>query len=140
MPLFADLAAMQARFEDRDLLQLTDDDNSGTIDAARIDAALDRSDALITSYLAARYRDTASLHGHALLTDIACDYAFALLWRSDPPEWVAQRRKDAVARLRDIAAGTIKLDQGEEANAARPGQILVSTDPPRFGRDKLAGY
>lgn len=140
MPLFADLAAMQARFEERDLIQLSDPDNTGAIVASVIEEKLSSADALITSYVAARHRDTASLAGHPLLTDIACDYAFSLLWRSDPPQWVADRRKDALARLKDISSGVIKLDQGVEEAAPRPGQILVSSDPQRFSREKLKGY
>lgn len=140
MPLFADLAAMQARFEEADLVQLTDSANAGVIDAAVIDAKLASADALIISYIAARHRDTSSLGGHSLLTDIACDYAFSLLWRSDPPEWVTSRRKEALARLKDIQSGVIKLDQGEGEVAARPGQILITSDPQRFSRDKLGGY
>ena len=140
MPLFADLAAMQARFEDRDLVQLSDDDNSGTLDAARIDQVLTSADALITSYVAARHKNVASLAGHPVLTDVACDYAFALLWRSDLPDWVEKRRKAAVATLRDISSGTIKLDAGEETADPRPGAIHMTSDPQRFGRDRLKGY
>lgn len=140
MPLFADLAAMQARFEDRDLLQLSDDANNGAIDAARIDQALEAADALITSYIAARHKDVAALAGNAVLQDIACDIAFARLWRSNMPEWVKERRKDAIRSLADFAAGKIKLDGGEEEAAPRPGAIHVTSDPQRFGRDKLGGY
>jgi len=140
VPLFADLAAMQARFEERDLIQLSDEDNTGAIDADVIDAKLASADALIISYVAARHKDAGSLAGNALLTDIACDYAFSLLWRSDPPQWVADRRKDAIARLADISAGRIKLDDGTEEAAPRPGQIITSSDPQRFGRDNLQGY
>ena len=140
MPAFADLAAMQARFEHRDLLELTDDDNSGAIDQDRVDRALDSSDALITSYVARRHKDVAQFHGHALLSAIACDYAFALLWRSNMPDWVKDRQKAAVAQLKDIADGRIKLDQGSEEAAPRPGAIHVTSDPQRFGRDNLGGY
>lgn len=140
MPLFADLAAMQARFEERDLIQLSDQDDTGAIDAAAIEAKLASADALITSYVAARHKDVAGLAGNRLLTDIACDYAFALLWRSDPPEWVKDRRDAAIKQLGDIAKGTIKLDGGTEEAAARPGQILFQSDEQRFSRDKLSGY
>jgi phage gp36-like protein len=131
---------MQARFEERDLIQLSDQDNSGAIDAGVIDAKLASADAIITSYIAARHKDTAKLAGNDLLTDIACDYAFSLLWRSNPPEWVLTRRKDAIQRLRDISSGVIKLDSGSEEAKPRPGQILVTSDPQRFSRDKLDGY
>lgn len=140
MPLFADLAAMRESFEEPDLIQLSDWDNTGSIDTTRIDAKLSSADALITSYIAARHRDTASLAGNPLLTSIACDYAFSLLYRSNLPEWVKERRDAALQQLRDIAKGTIKLDQGVEEAAPRPGQILISSDAQRFSRDKLSGY
>ncbi len=140
MPLFADLAAMQARFEERDLIQLSDDDNSGGIDAARIDQCLVGADNLIKGYIAARHKNVESFAGNQLLADIACDYAFSQLWRSDPPDWVVTRRKDALKQLSDIAAGKIKLDDGQETADPRPGAIHVTSDPQRFGRDNLKGY
>ena len=131
---------MQARFEERDLIQLTDEAGSGAIDTARIDKVLASADALITSYLAARHKDTASFAGHALLTDVACDYAFALMWKSDPPEWVMQRRKLAIDNLTKLSSGVIKLDAGVEEAAARPGQILTSGPERKFDRDSLGGF
>lgn len=140
MPLYADLAAMQARYEERDLVQLTDVANAGTVDEARIDQSLAKADALIKGYVASRHGDAAALAGHPLLSDIACDLAFADLWRSDPPEFVKLRRKEAVESLKAIAAGTIKLDNGVEEVAPRPGQILTSGPDRLFGRDNLGGY
>lgn len=140
MPLFASLADMQATFEERDLIQMSDWDNTGSIDAARIETQLVKADALITSYVASRHRNVASLAGNPVLTAIACDYAFALLYRANLPEWIKERRDAAVKQLSDIAKGVIKLDQGEEVAAPRPGQILISSDAQRFSRDKLSGY
>ena len=140
MPIFADLAAKQARFETRDLLQLTDDENTGSIVPERIDAVLDSADALITGYVARRHRATVQFAGNAILRDIACDYAFYLLWRSNAPEWVLDRKKAAMKQLEQIAAGMLMLDQGEEIAEARPGQILTNTAPKQFGRDNLGGF
>ena len=140
MPIFADLAAMQARFEARDLLQLTDHENTGDIVAERIEDKLTSADALITGYVARRHRNTAQFVGNTILRDVACDYAFYLLWRSDPPEWVVERKKAALKQLEQIAAGTLMLDAGEEIAAPRPGQILTSTADKQFGRDNLGGF
>lgn len=140
MPIFADLAAMQARFEARDLLQLTDHENTGDIVAERIEDKLTSADALITGYVARRHRNTAQFAGNTILRDVACDYAFYLLWRSDPPEWVVERKKHALKQLEQIAAGTLMLDAGEETAAPRPGQILTSTADKQFGRDNLGGF
>lgn len=140
MPIFADLPAMQARFEERDLRELSDDDNSGTLDVARINLALESADALIVSYIAARHKDAAAFAGNAILTDVACDYAFARLYRSNMPDWVAERRKGVIRTLTDIAAGKIKLDGGEEIAAPRPDAINIHSDRQNFGRDNLGGY
>lgn len=140
MPLFADLAAMQARFEERELVQLTDVSQVGAIDAARIDQALAKADAIIKGYLAARHADAAGFAGHPLLSDAACDLAFADLWRSEQPEHVKQRRKEAIETLKAISGGTIKLDDGVEEAAPRPGQILTSGPDRTFSRDTLGGY
>lgn len=140
MSTFATVADMQARFEERDLIQLTDTDGAGVIDAAKIEQQLGSADAMIIGYIAARYRDTASFAGHQVLRDVACDYAFSLLWRSDLPEWVAQRRSAAIGTLTAISKGTIKLDQGEEQAVARPDAIIVSGPERNFSRDRLAGY
>ena len=72
MPVFADLAAMQARFEARDLLELSDQDGSGELDQARIDRALESADATILSHIAARHKDAAALAGNPVLTDAGC--------------------------------------------------------------------
>lgn len=140
MSIFADLAAMQARYETRDLLQLSDHDNTGAIDGARIEDKLASADAMIIGYVARRHRDTAQLAGNAILRDIACDYAFYLLWRSDAPDWVIERKKSAIRQLEQIADGKLMLDQGEETAAPRPGQIITSTADKQFGRDNLGGF
>lgn len=140
MPVFANLAAMQARFETRDLLQLSDDDNTGAIVQARIDAAIDSADATILSHIAARHSNAAELAGNPVLTDIACDIAFFRLWRSNAPEWVETRWKAAMTALRDLRDGKTKLDGGSEDAPPRPGQILTSSAPQKFGRKNLEGF
>lgn len=140
MPVFADLAAMQVRFEARDLLQLTDHENTGAIVTARIQDKLTSADALIIGYVARRHRNTAQFAGNTILRDIACDYAFYLLWRSDAPDWVIDRKKAALKQLEQIAAGTLMLDAGEETAAPRPGQILTTTAEKRFGRDNMDSF
>jgi phage gp36-like protein len=131
---------MQARFEERDLVQLTDEAGTGNIDAARVDAALTRADAMITGYVARRHKDVALLAGNQLLQDIACDLAFHELWRSDRPDHVKDRHKDAMKRLADISAGTIVLDGGQEIAEPRPDAIFSSGQPNTFGRDSLQSF
>ena len=80
-----------------------------------------RRQAGLENHVARRHRDTASLAGNAILRDIACDYAFYLLWRSDAPDWVIERKKSAIRQLEQIADGKLMLDQGEETAAPLAG-------------------
>jgi len=137
VPIFASLDDMKARFSDADLVELTDEAGLDVIDEARVDGALDRADAIITGYVASRHKDVPSLAGNALLKDIAYDLAFHDLHRNDPPDRVADRKKDAEARLQRIARGEIKLDQGTEEQPARPDAILSGGSGRRFSRDLL---
>ncbi len=140
MPIFASVADMQARFEERDLIQLTDADGAGVINEVKVEDALGSADALIIGYIAARYQDVPAFAGHAILKDAACDYAFSLLWKTDIPKWVEDRRKLAIETLTRISSGTIKLDQGSEQATARPDAILIGGTPRVFGRDTLGGF
>ncbi|MEZ5709722.1 MAG: DUF1320 domain-containing protein [Blastomonas sp.] len=140
MPLFASLADMQARFEAADLVQLTDEDGLGVIDAARIERALGKADAIITGYVASRHADSGAMAGNNLLTEIACDLCWFELWRTDPPDLVKDKRKAAIAQLVDIAAGRIKLDSGQEEQDARPGQLHFGTSDRKLGRESLGGF
>lgn len=140
MSIFATVADMRERFEEPDLVQLTDVADVGTVDEGRLEAKLASADSLIIGYIAARYQDVAAFAGHVILKDVACDYAFSLLWKTDLPKWVEDRRKLALDTLSRIASGTIKLDQGAEEAQARPGQILTSGPERRFTRDSLGGY
>ena len=140
MPRYASLADMKARFEDSDLVQLTDEAGTGAIDEARIDRALGKAAALITGKVAVRHANADAFAAHPLLADLACDLAFADLWRGDLPDWVKERAKSARAQLGDIAAGTLKLDEGVETEAPRPGAIIVDGPPKKFDRQSLDSF
>ena len=139
MPIFATIADMQARIAQHDLVQLTDDDATGEMDAARVEQALVQADNEINGYVAAYYkRVDASLPVPPLLTDLACDLAHYHLFRhGSPTERVQKRYEAAVAKLRDIARGIVKIDQGEKTFEERPAQILVDSSERLFTRNSM---
>jgi phage gp36-like protein len=138
MPIiYATLADMQATFEERDLVQLSDWAGAGTIDQARIERALKKAGNKIDGYVAAKYGDRTALPVPPLLTELACDIAFYELHRSTPPDGVKDKHKAAIETLRDIAAGKVKIDEGVvDAQPARPGAIHFA-GRKRFSRDEL---
>lgn len=140
MPIFATIDDMQdGRFPIRDLIELTDDAGAGTIDLVSLNRALDLADNEINGYVAAKYRRVdAGTPVPPLLIDIACDIARYRLFRhGSPTEQVKAHYERAVAQLKDIARGTIKLDLGEETLTERDGQILVESSERLFTRDSM---
>lgn len=141
MPSYATIADMQKRITANDLIDLTDDERTGARNDTRITDALVQADNEIDGYVGAFYRRLdATSPVPPLLTDIACDIAHYRLFRfSTPTERVAELYKQAVAKLRDIARGILKLDQGEEQLPERDGQILVASSDRLFTRDSMGG-
>lgn len=140
MPIYATFADMQARYEARDLLELTDPEGTGSPDQNKIETALARASALVEGYVASRYGNRSGMPTPPLLVDLTCTLAYHSLWHTGAPDYVTEARKEAIATLRDIAAGKIKLDEGEEVLPPRPDAIFSSTDQRHFSRDSMEGY
>lgn len=138
MPIvYASVADMQACFRPEQLVQLSDWDGTGALDAARIEAAIATAGTIIDGYVSAKYGDRSHLPVPALLTKLACDIAFFELHRATPPEAVEKKNKAAIDMLRDIAAGKVKIDEGDtSAVPARPGAIHIA-GRRRFSREDL---
>lgn len=137
--VYATLADMLDRFEQAELVQLTDEAGAGEIDEAKVAMALGSAAGKIDGYVAARHKLPLSTVP-PILVDIACDLARFRLWKNTAPEAVAKAATAATQMLRDISAGTIRLDQGVETEAERPGAIVIN-DPGRvFSRDTLKGF
>ena len=96
------------RFGEEELLQLADRDRDGVIDAAVVDLALADADAEIDGYLRERY--TLPLDpAPPPLTLAACRIARYQLYAVEPTDKVEADYQRALAWLRDVARGLIRL-------------------------------
>lgn len=145
MPNYAALSDLLERFEERELIQVTDDAGTGAIDEVRIDRALTAATGTIDGYLAVQYQLPLSrVPGN--IVDICCDIARFKLWRTTPPESVEKANTAALKALEQISRGTIKIDAGMREQPARDGAILTTIDDASgdsgriFGRDRLKGF
>ena len=131
------------RFGDAELKQLTDRVNGTTIDAAVVAAALADADAEVDSYLITRYTLPLTAVPDVLKLT-ACNIARYRLYASqsvEASETVRNNYKDAVAWLRDVAAGRANLDPN--ASAAVPagtGGPQYNKPDRVFNRDTLKDY
>lgn len=139
MPAYATLDDMLARFQESELVQLTDEAGAGTIDQDKVDQAIVAASGTIDAYLAGAYKlPLATVH--PTLVDLACDMARFRLCRGNPTEGVERAHTAAMKTLREIAAGTIKIDSGVEEHVERPGAVLIEGADRIFSRDRMKGF
>ena len=130
------------RFGQEELVELTDraDPPAGLVDATVVARALADADAVIDGYVGARY-DLPLASTPALLANLAADIARYKLYDEAPPEAVENRHKNALAMLRDIAAGRAKLDiAGEEPAGSTAGEPQIDAPDRLFTRDTMGGF
>ena len=125
------------------LIQLTDDNKDGAVDATVVTDAITRAQSEVDGYLAKRYSvpiATPPQLVKSLTATITCYRLFGRRGRGVPDDW-SKRYDNAVRTLRDIAAGTIALDvepPPAESSAVTAGEIK---GPDRvFDRDKLGSF
>jgi len=152
---YAQVTDMQARFPNRDLVQLSNEDPTvTTVNAAFIQTALGDASAEIDTYLEARFALPLG-DPPATLTRLCCDIAMYRMQALRPLHDVAEARKrydDAIATLKRVAAGQLTLglaaDGLEPSDPANPAVAVVqaggdpaATLPPRiFSRGNLKGF
>lgn len=135
---------MQSRFGVDELIQLTDPDNRGNIDAAVMAQAIADADGLIESYIV-RAVALPLTEIPANLSRAAADITRFYLYRDDPPENVQKRYDEAVRWLKDVAAGKATLGvaaDGKEVDEATEVVAVTSVTVAdrAISDDTLAGF
>ena len=132
------------RFGERELVQLTDRINvpPTTVDDVAVGRALADATGLIDGYVGKVARlPLAPAPAH--LIKIACDLAWYSLHgkRADKDSPVTRAHGEALAWLRDVAAGRVRLDDAGATPPAPEGAAgRVSASEPVFTRDRLRGF
>lgn len=128
------------RYGDTELIQLTDENRVGAIDATTVARALADADAEMNGYLAVRY--TLPLASTPLvLTRFACAIARYLLHDQAATEQVEKDYKNALAFLKSVSEG--KVDLGLNAvnqSTASAGGAQYKANDRVFNADTLKDY
>ncbi len=138
---YATLSDLLDRAGEPEIKQIADRDRDGTPDPDVVEAALIDADNAIDGYVFARYsRPLASIP--PVLRTWAVSIARYVLHRNGAPEHVAQDYKDAIAALKDVAAGRYALPgaAGETSPEAQTGRVVASHPPQVFTPAKLRGW
>ena len=124
-----------------ELVQLTDDTNSGSTNDQVIADVLTEASALIDSYCRVRY--TVPLQSSDQVKGLCLTLAeyFLYLRRKRVKPDVRQSYEDAIAFLKDVSSGKAGLDQPATATPqSGGGDVQVTEIEERFSDDNLTGY
>ncbi len=124
------------------LIELTDDEGTGAVNAGRVIQAITDADAEIDSYLAQRYAVPMTV-GLALLKDISKNLSLERLYlrRSGALPEDRKTRIDAVRKLlSDIAMGKASLGVTPEPPVDSTGGSVFTGDERKFTRDGMDDF
>ena len=124
-----------------ELVQLTDDTGAGTVDSAKVDAAINAASATIDAYAGARY--TLPLETSEKVKQLCVDLAIYELEkrRRRVREVTLSARDTALNFLRDLARGRAVLDQPAGADPQSTEADIKKTAADRtFDDTNLEGY
>lgn len=101
------------RLTQAELVQLTDDTNSGQVNVAVVSEALEEASGKVDSYCRARYVTPLQVGDDVkgLTLDIALYLLFSRRRNAKMTETIRQRYDDAIAFLKDVASSKASLDQ-----------------------------
>jgi len=124
-----------------ELVQLTDDAGSGSVDSAKVDAALTAASATIDAYAGARY--SLPLQTSEKVKQLCVDLAIYELEkrRRRVREATLAARDAALSFLRDLARGRAVLDQPAGAQPQASEADVKKTEQDRiFSDDNLQNF
>jgi phage gp36-like protein len=140
----ADLVPL--RLTQKDLIELTDDDDSGEINTVIVTAALEEASGRVESYCRARYQTPLqqSEDVKALTLDIVVYLLFSRRRETRISDTVQTRFDQAIAFLKDISNAKASLDQPVTATAAQISQggpqISRKDHDLRFSDHNIEGF
>ncbi|MGS0496369.1 gp436 family protein [Pseudoalteromonas mariniglutinosa] len=139
---YATITAMQQRFGERDLIYLSEREDSpaDVINTAVIEQAINDASDVINGYLAGRY-ELPLVTVPNLLEQFCCDIARYKLGTNDVPEHVETRYKDAIKFLMSVAKGELSIGVdalGQDAKVQDTATIQSAGSV--FAREKTKGF
>lgn len=136
---YATQADMEANFSVADLISLTDRDEpaAGVVDTTVLEAALASASRIMDGYFSRKY--TTPLATPSLDVVIRCVHiAYYLLHRDSAPDKVMRDYNTALAWLRDVSDGRVRLDGAQAVAPASEGDGVAYGSPGRtFSRDSF---
>lgn len=133
----------QRRISTATLIQLTDDADTGAVDAAVVAGAITEAAGMVDGFLRGRYPLPLNPVPEIITTialDVSVYYLYARKPEFDPPEAVSDRYKSALVLLQRIQDGKMPLYETSTPPAAGPSVVSYSGPERLFSRKTLRGF
>ncbi len=141
MPYATQADLSPRRISADDLVQLTDDTNSGAVNTDVVNAVLVEASAFIDSYCRNRYKLPLQASDQIKGVCLSIAEYYLYLRRKRVNQDVRQAYDDAVSFLKDVANSKAALDQPATATPQKGGGGVVATQKEeRFSDDNLQGF
>jgi len=132
------------QLDESKLIQLTDDEGTGTVDTARVERAIEDAGEEIDTHVGARYAVPLD-PVPPMLRKAAVDIAVYNLYgrREKVPEMRVERYRNALRFLDQVSRGRLSLGrQDPEGNPSESDAPCMSGENPRraFTRNTLTGF
>lgn len=139
--VYATIEDLVQRFGETQLIQLTDRSTppADAIGTAVAQQALDDAANLIDGYVAAKYALPLATVP-PLLNQLACDLARFNLYTDQAPDQVATRNTAAIATLRRISEGAVKIDAAGVEPESRSDMVETAGPERTFSRCSLRSF
>ncbi|MFH2011683.1 MAG: DUF1320 domain-containing protein [Pseudomonadota bacterium] len=133
---------MEEQISQNELIQLTDDEDTGEVDTDVLSRAIADADAEIDSYCANRYTVPFS-PVPAMIRKLSVDIAIYNLFSRralDVSDERQQRYDNAIRFLRDLAKGLISLGAESPSPVNPDNSVSMDSNTRVFNRNKLRGF
>lgn len=130
------------QLDEDSLIQLTDDEDAGTVDTDKVTRAIADADSTIDSYCQDRYSIPLSPVPDKI-RQISVDIAIYNLFsrRGDTaPDIRIERHKEAIKFLEQVNAGKIKLGAATPAPVNTGNSVNIESNTRVFTRDNMRGF
>jgi phage gp36-like protein len=139
---YSSQAQLETRYGTQLLVEISDRDDvpGGIVDAALIARAIADADALIDGYLSSRYALPLAATP-AIVTDLSLRIAIYYAHTNVASEKITKDYEFALRQLKDISAGTLKLNaDGVEPEGAGSLEVLTNEPERTFTPDTMTGF
>lgn len=138
---YCTLDDIEKKIDKYELIQATDDDDTGSVNVDNVDSAIAAADSEINGYLAGKYSvplDPVPEILKTLAVDMSIYHIF--LRRMGPPEHRKVQYDNSTKFLKSVAKGEIRLGVGDPQGSGSSEQPEFTGPVRVFSRDSMKGW